>query len=285
MDLTNEEKWILIFILIAVMAAVIYFELRVMRGKAKEVRRASLRRDEAHNALLTTDSVIDVVSREGGDVSKARPIAERAREAYARRDYGRTMDLCESARFELQKCRRPAPMPQDAGTSDGLERLAMEIVGSERRPTHGDTYKGTKLPADEGSGYMGAKFEIGAAKADLQRAAESGLDTSEAKDVLAEAEDEFEGGNYRRALSLAIRARKLLGGPEDADTIPLRPSAVREETEGVALRCTSCSSMVLPDDDFCAQCGAPSGIEAGPECGREHARDDKFCRKCGTKLE
>ena len=285
MDLSYEEKGILIIVLVVVMSLVVYFELRVMRGKAKEVRRASMKRDEAHNALLTTDSVIDVVSREGGDVSQARPIVERAREAYARRDYGRTVDLCESARFELRKCRRPAPEPQEAGQSDDLERLAMEIVGSDKRPSHSDTYKGTKLPADEGTGYMGAKFEIGAARDDLELAAESGADTSEAMKAFTEAEGEFEGGNYQKALSLAIRARKLLSETADADTIPLRPSAVREETEGVALRCTSCSSMVLPDDDFCAQCGAPASIEACPECGREPGRSDKFCRKCGTKLK
>ncbi|UCE45288.1 MAG: zinc ribbon domain-containing protein [Methanobacteriota archaeon] len=284
--LTIEEKWILIIILIAVMTLVVFFEVRIMRGKAKEVRRASQRRDEAHNALLTTDSVLGVVAREGADVDSARTIVNRARDAYSRREYGRTMDLCESARLELRKCKRPTylqPEPE-AEASDDLERLAEEIVRSDVRPSHSDTYKGTKLPADEGSGYMGAKFEVGAAREDLKRAAEEGRDTAEAEETLAGAEAEFEGGNYARALSLAIKARKRLSETADSDTIQLSASGVREETEGEALKCTSCRSMILPDDDFCAQCGAPAKLEPCPECGREPTKTDKFCRKCGTKL-
>ena len=288
MDLSSEEKWILIIILVVVMILVLYFELRIMRGKAKEVRRASLRRDEAHNALITTESVIDVVSRQGSDVGNARPILERARDAYARREYGRTIDLCDSARLELRK---GAPAPRQAkadayegDASDDLERLAMDIVRSDRRPSHSDTYKGTKLPADEGSGYMSAKFELGAARDEIEQAIEEGRDTAEAEEMLANADGEFEDGNYQKALSMAVKARKLLSEAADSDTIPLRPAAVREESEGEAQKCTSCRSMILPDDDFCAQCGAPAKLEPCPECGKEPGKNDRFCRKCGAKL-
>lgn len=286
MALTDDERLILTAVLIVLMALVLLYEIKVMRGKAKEVRRRSLRKDEAHNAIHTTDSVLDVVRREGADVSNARALADEAREAFARREYGRTMDLCDSAKLELRKCRQPIRPEQepDAEASDDLERLAMEIVGSDRGPSHSDTYKGTKLPADEGSRYMGAKFEIGAARSELEQAAENGKDTTETEEMLAKAEDEFEGGNYSRALSLAMKTRKQLSEAANFDATPLKPPAVREETEGDGLKCTSCRSMVLPDDDFCAQCGAPAKMEPCPECGREPSRYDRFCRKCGTKL-
>jgi hypothetical protein len=282
--LTNDEKLILTAALLLLMALVIIYELKVMRGKAKEVRRASLRKDEAHNAVHTMTSVVDVVARQGADVGKARVMAKRAREAYTRGDYSQTMSLCESAKIELAKCRRETES-EESKPGDALELLATEIVGSERRPSHSDSYRGTKLPTDEGSGYMAAKFEMGTARDDLGRAAENGKETGDAEETLSKAEDEFERGNYSRALSLAVKVRKCLSEAVDSDTIPLRPSGVREETDGVALRCTSCSSMVLPDDDFCSQCGAPSAKELRcPECDREVAQKDKFCRKCGTKV-
>ena len=282
--LTTEDKWILTIALLVLMALVIIYELKVMRGKAKEVKVANLRKDNAHNAVHTMTSVVDVVSRQGADVGKARVIVKRAREAYARGDFSQTMSLCDSAKIELAKCRRQKE-PEESEPADALELLATEIVSSERRPSQSDSYRGTKLPADQGSGYLAAKFEMGTARDELEQAAEDGRETDDAKEILSKAEAEFERGSYSRALSLAVKARKSLCEATDSDTIPLSPSGVREETEGVALRCTSCSSMVLPDDDFCSQCGAPAAIELRcPECNREVAQKDKFCRKCGTKV-
>jgi len=282
--LTNDDKWILTIALLFLMVLIIIYELKVMRGKAKEVKRANLRKDQAHNAVHTMTSVVDVVSRQGADVGKARVMVKRAREAFTEGDYSQTMRLCESAKIELAKCRQQKE-PEGSEPGDALELLATEIVDSERRQSQSDSYRGTKLPADQGSGYMAAKFEMGTARDELGRAAENGKETGDAEEMLSKAEDEFERGNYPRALSLAVKARKSLSNAADSDTIPLSPSGVREETEGVALRCTSCSSMVLPDDDFCSQCGAPATKELRcPECDREVALKDKFCRKCGTKV-
>ncbi len=283
--LTEQDKLILTAILVTLMALVVIYELKVMRGKAKEVRRANLRKDEAHNAVHTMTSVVDVVARQGGDVGKARSMVKKAREAYSQRDYSQAMSLCETAKLELERCRREKEPAGEDAPSDALELLATEIVSSDRSPSQSDTYKGTKLPGDEGSGYMAAKFELTTAKDELDQAAEGGKDTDDAEKALSKAEEEFERGNYARALSMAVKARKSLREAIDSDAIPLSPSGVREETEGVALRCTSCSSMVLPDDDFCGQCGAPAAKEIRcPDCGREVAQKDKFCRKCGTKV-
>ena len=305
MALTIEEKLILSVVLIVVMILVVYYELRVMRGKAKTVRAVNLRKDEAHNAILTTRSVIDVVERDGTDVGSARVVFNRARDAMARGDFDGATELCESARIELMKCRQPSEVrarkqAPPAASVDDLEKLAEEIVKSDRRPSTADSYKGTKLPVNEDSGYMSAKFEITAAKGDMGSAAERGKDVSKAKPLLKMADSEFEAGNYPRALSLAVKARKELGNAVADDTIPLmkRKSAplagecvedvttMSEAQERAAvLKCESCSSMVLPDDVFCGHCGA-SVIEERvcPECGRRSDPKDKFCRKCGASL-
>jgi len=301
--LTTDEKMILLSVLVIVMALVVYYELRVMRGKAKEVRAASQRKDEAHNAVLTTRSILDVVEREGTDVSTARAVLLRARDAMARGDYDRATDLCESARVELMSCRQKVedrPLPRAAAVDDGddLERLADEIVGSEKRPPRADSYRGTKLPVGEGSGYLGAKFEISAAKDEIGLSAKRGRDINEAKALLKMAESEFESGNYSRSLSLAVKARKELGAGASSDTIPLRippkTPLSGECTEDVAdmtddearhLKCGSCSSMIMPDDVFCGYCGAPSTRERKcAKCGRVSDPKDRFCRSCGSEL-
>jgi hypothetical protein len=301
--LTTEDKLILSAILVILMILVLYYELRVLRGKAKGVRAVNQRKDEAHNAVLTTRSVIDVVERGGADVSDARALFNRARDAMARGDFDGATDLCESARLELMKCRQPVERKvrkqavPTAGTDD-LERLAEEIVKSDRRPSHADSYKGTKLPVDENSGQLGAKFEITAARGEVGAAAGQGKDISKAKSLIKMAESEFEAANYPKALSLAVKARKELGAASAEDTIPLRVAprvpvagecvedvAVMSEDQATGLKCESCSSMILPDDVFCGHCGAPAVEErACPKCGRRSDQNDKFCRKCGTTL-
>ena len=112
---------------------------------------------------------------------------------------------------------------------------------------------------------------------------------------MRKAKTEFESGNYAKALSLAVRARKSLSVAASSDTIPLRKAPeVAEELEDIAgsaegakveMRCVSCNSMVLPDDMFCATCGAPSAGELTcPSCGQVAKSGDRFCRKCGGSL-
>ena len=289
--LTNEDKIILLGVLVVVMVLVLYFEVRVMRGRAKEVRRASLRKDEAFNALLTTRSIMNVMEREGGDVGGVRTVINRAREAMDRGEYNRAMDLCASAKEELMKCRRADGTAQPRGGEESpfdLDDLADEIVPSsrERGGGTGDYYAGTKLSLNEGSGYLSAKFEIGTAKDELESMVSSGGDASEAEDLISQAQREFDEGRYSKALSLAVKARRGISEAAAADAIPLSPSGVKEEDakSGGEWKCRSCRSMMLPDDEFCSQCGAPARNKC-PKCGHESGEGDKFCRKCGADLQ
>jgi len=301
--LTTDEKLLLSVVLVVIMIFVVYYELRVMRGRTKQVRIAGQRKDEAYNAVITTRSVMDVIEREGADVSSAQAILNRARDAMARGDFGRATDLCESARVEMMKCRQPRQRPVrrsagPEGVADDLELLAEKIVGSDARPSHSNTYKGTKLAVDESSGYLSARFELTAAKDEIGRAAEHGKDLKKAKSFLKMAESEFEAANYPKAMSLAVKVRKELDGGVAADTIPLKAKsktplagecvedvASMPEAQAAKLKCSSCSSMVLPDDVFCGHCGSPATRERTcPKCGRRSDGRDRFCRKCGTEL-
>jgi len=303
MALTTDEKLLLIVVLVVVMAFVLYYEIRVMRGRTKEVRISRQRKDEAHNAVLTTRSVMDVIEREGADVSSARVILNRARDAMARGDFGRATDHCESARAELMKCRRPRQRQVRRSAAaeddvDGLEMLAEKIVGSDARPSHSDTDKGTTLAVDESSGYLSARFELTAAKDEIGKTTLPREDFMKVKSLLKRAESEFESANYPKALSLAVKIRKELGGTGAIDTIPLKVTsktplagecvedvASISEEQAAKLKCSSCSSMVLPDDVFCGHCGAPAaGERTCPKCGTRSDGKDRFCRKCGTEI-
>ena len=300
MALTGEEKLVLTAVLVLIMALVLFFELRVMRGKAKQARKANQRKDEAYNAVLTTRSVMNVLEREGVDTAKARAIFDRARDCMASGEYGRTMDLCESARAELMKCRQTAagPAERDGELNDELDRLASDIVRSDDRPSRSNEYKGTKLPVEEGSGYLSAKFELETARDEISDS-RTGKVPPEARSLLARAEKEFETANYPKALSLAVRARKAMCPDAAVDAIPLMKRspvggagkevedlAEVEDADAVERRCASCNSMVLPDDVFCATCGAPSSrVRECASCGRQAKASDRFCRKCGKALE
>ena len=299
MALTGEEKLFLTGVLVVLMVFVILFELRVMRGKAKEARKVSQRKDEAYNSILTTRSVMNVLEREGVDTAKARAIFDRAQYYLSSGQYGRTMDLCESARTELMKCRQTVsgPAENDGELNDELDRLASDIIRSNDRPSSSAEYKGTRLPVEEGSGYLSAKFEMDTARDEISRAPAAKV-PPEARSLLAKAEKAFEAADYQKALSFAVRARKAACSDAAFDSIPLRkhtpvPASADktedisevEDAAAVENRCTSCNSMIMPDDVFCATCGAPAArARVCASCGQEAKATDRFCRKCGKEL-
>ena len=297
MALTEDEKLILIAVLAIVMIFVLYFEFRVMRGRARTSRNVSIRRDEAFNAVLTCRSVMNVLERQGSNVTEARSMVDRAKRHMDRGEYETAIDLCDRAREELTRSRSGGPprkqlAPREEGRE--LEFVAEEIV-SERGPRvrADESYQGTKLEPQSGPNYLVAKFEIGTASDEISRATQEGMDTSSAADLLKSAQAEFDSGNYTKALSLAVKAKKAASPRATEETIPLRkvPKSMAPdmemdyEAQDVVDVCSSCGSSLDSDDDFCGSCGAKRAkARVCNVCGREAAGGDKFCRKCGARV-
>ena len=296
--LSTNEKYILVAILAAIMLFVIFFEMRYMRGKAKVVKHAALKKDEAYNAVLTTRSVINVMQRQGAETRAAQTMVGAARQAMDRGDYDRCMDLCEKARDELTSPSRKISEPvegheDDVVEKERFEKVAKSILSAKNRTsTKTDSYKGTKLSVESDGNFMSAKFEINTAKSDLRKAVESGLDTSEAQDLMTEAEAAFVVGSYTKALSLAVKARKAVSAEAEGETIPLR-AGVEPEAEPTAeemsirpsWECGHCGAPLGADDTFCHKCGARVERErACSSCGTKARSEDTFCRKCGSKI-
>jgi len=298
--LTSDEKYILVAILAAIMLFVIFFEMRYMRGKAKVVRHAALKKDEAYNAVLTTRSVINVMQRQGAETRTAQTMVGAAKQAMEQGDYDQCMDLCEKARDELTSPSRKTAEPaegheDDAVEKERFEKVAESILAAKNRPSKTDSYKGTKLTVDSDGNFMSAKFEINTAKSDIRKAVESGLDTSEAQNLMTEAEAAFVVGSYTKALSLAVKARKAVSAEAEGETIPLRAGKEPEEPEAeptaeeMSVRptweCGHCGAPLGADDTFCHKCGARVERErVCGSCGTKGRSEDTFCRKCGSKI-
>ena len=300
MALTTDEKYILVAILAAIMLFVIFFEMRYMRGKAKVVRHAALKKDEAFNAVLTTRSVINVMQRQGAETREAQTMVGAAKQAMERGDFDRCMDLCEKARDELTSPSRKIAEPAEGNEDDAVEKerfekVAESILLAKNRPSKTDSYKGTKLTVDSDGNFMSAKFEINTAKSDIRKAVENGQNTSEAQNLMTEAEGAFVVGSYTKALSLAVKARKAVSAEAEGETIPLRAGKEPEEPEAEPTpeetstrstwECGQCGAPLEADDTFCHKCGAKVERQRiCGSCGTKGRSEDTFCRKCGSKI-
>jgi ribosomal protein L40E len=298
--LTTDEKYILVAILAAIMIFVVFFEMRYMRGKAKVVRHAAQKKDEAYNAILTTRSVVNVMQRQGAETRTAQNMVGAAKQAMEQGDYDRCMDLCEKARDEMISPSRKVSEPaggheDDVVEKERFEKVAESILAARSQTSKTDSYKGTKLAVDPDGNFMSAKFEINTAKSDIRKAVESGLDTSDAQDLMTDAEAAFVVGSYTKALSLAVRARKAVNAEAEEETIPLRSGEEPEEpaaeptAEEMSIssrwECSHCGAPLEADDTFCHKCGTRVEREkVCDSCGTKARSEDTFCRKCGSKI-
>lgn len=296
MALTEGERIILLAIFAVLMILVLFFELRVMRGKSKASRKMNARRDEAYNSILTCRSVINVLERQGSNVREARALVDKAKVAMQRGEHETAIDLCEKARDELTAARSQSPGAARKAREDRVDggSVAEEVISAPvRRPFGEEVYSGSRLEVQGGPNYLVAKFELNTARDEISRAGRQGGDVSVASDTLQRAQAEFDSGNYQKALSLAVKAKKA-ASPQGADeSIPLRRSQRTEAPSGdidgeaseVVDVCPSCGSEICADDAFCGSCGKRREKErVCPSCGRVASDNDRFCRKCGNRV-
>jgi RNA polymerase subunit RPABC4/transcription elongation factor Spt4 len=303
----TSDKIILLIVLALLFFFVVYFELRILRTKSKEVRRASLAKDEAFNAVLTTRSVIVALQRQGTNADKAQRLVDEAKLKLQRGDYKSCKDLCDEAKTELtnpgqtrapnktRSLKAAASSDEAEPDRDALLRMADEIVSSGDSRKTSDLYAGTRLQTDQDGNYLSARFEINKAKSDIQSAYDRGDDTSVAQNLLTDAEKAFAAGTYTKALSLAIKSRKSVHQVAENETIKLKTGPETDESarttaeeisERSADACRSCGAVLDPDDAFCHKCGTRVDFERECEaCGTVAKAEDTFCRKCGSKMD
>jgi membrane protease subunit (stomatin/prohibitin family) len=160
---------------------------------------------------------------------------------------------------------------------------------------------------------MQSKFMISAAEGSIRSATSKGRDVSAADRALMQARAAFEAKEFGKALSHALKAKKMAeglpagaqqdGGAGVTDVgAPMtegverwkeenppakgasRVSSEKGPTESLA--CPDCSAAVSTDDAFCRKCGGKLEFQlACPGCGADIENLDAFCRRCGAKLK
>lgn len=276
MALTLEATIAIAAIGTAVLAAVVYFERRYMRSRRKDRIDLSLMKDDAYNALITTQAVANSLQEQGRKTEEADRLLLQAQSAYRRQDYATCKDLADKARDALRRTR--------ASESDTLKEIAsgpVEVsVNEQTAPIH----EIKKLPQN----YLESKFMIEAARMCIDDALGKGAEVKDAEGFLAVAKQCFERTEYTEALKQALRAKRSAEGLKVAAAIEVGPPTEREEApaDRKGAECGQCGGSVDDEDNFCRQCGAKIvRTPKCPSCSSEVEESDRFCRKCGTNLK
>ncbi|MFH0816301.1 MAG: zinc ribbon domain-containing protein [Methanobacteriota archaeon] len=303
--------------LLVAMVVVILFELWLLRRRRRakySPRRYNFNSsddfDEAHNAIASTEKISAILKAQGVDTGEADAALGEARRAHSRGDSGYAIARANAARVTLMSAKKysisaqtPLKPTQDLFTAPAPEAEAEQgyepISQSPEEIPKGSM---PKLPDN----YLQSKFMLTTAEDSIRAADGCGKDVSSARRMLAQAQSAFGRGDYGKALSLALKAKKLaeglpsgpaagesgpavtdVGAPTAEnverwkDENPMAPS----EPDAEEMVCPDCNGQVTQDDAFCRKCGAKLQFQLlCPGCGIELEKGDAFCRKCGAKL-
>lgn len=292
--MADETTTIIMVVLVFVMIAVTWLELRVLRKKAKSRRERSDRRpeelqDEAHNALITTRAIASSLAERGGIQSEeVDSMLHEAQIAYDRRNYRVALDLTGKSKERLMALRAA-----QAAHGDVTKLETLSTLEESEEPTTKEVLQKQYPP-----NLVQSRFSISVAEASIESAEAAGRDATPAKALLNAARSRFEAQDYGGALSIARQAEKSARGePVAATPAPLvvaAPAAVKEPAApnppkpaavAVGSACPSCGAPMKPDDAFCRKCGTRAVLTNCPACGASLLADDAFCRKCGTRLQ
>ena len=239
--------------------------------------------DKAHNLISTTESISSTLAGQGVNTTEANSIIANAKKFERIGDYSSAIERAEAAKLALIRAKREREV--GATPAPAVKQTAAESEPMEEEQVEEDVVDLSKLPKN----YMQAKFMLSSAKDLLDR---KGITGGEAYDFYTEAKERFDAEDYSKALTLAIKAERLL----DSDTVDLigeeeaeekAPSDEGDEEEVIEVMvCPECDAEVSGDDAFCRSCGEKLEFDTScPGCDADIESDDKFCRKCGHKLD
>ena len=257
-----------LIILLIVLGAVIYFELRFMRSRNKDYVKQVMEKDEVHNAITTTQAIASSLRQRGRDTKEAENILSLAESAYIRKDLSAAKGLAMKARDILVSLPVVAIAP-----------IAQEAPVEQPDPERKTVQEVKKLEPH----MLESRFIINSCRDRLRSCSESGMDVKEAEGHLTMAERSFEEKKYDEALKEGMKARRLLC-ESSSDTAEPVKDAVIVKIPKPETKCEKCSATVNSDDLFCRKCGAPIIMKRScAHCQAEMGDGDVFCPKCGRR--
>jgi hypothetical protein len=309
----GEQLQILIGV---IMVVVVIFELWLLRRRRKTKTIRTFKpedSDDSYNTITSTERIADIMRNQGVDTEEADDLLRQAKRAQARGEYEVAAARANAAKNSMMTSKRyTASTKVETKPTMDLTALpepeTVDAVEDERPVEQEPVDKTPKLPEN----FMQAKFMLGTAKESIESARSAGRNTSEAVKALKDAAEQFKSEQYGKALSMALKAKKLAEGlpvtplktqegvqpvtdlstpaPESVASWKAEVAAQGGKLEHVSepetLTCPNCETSVTSDDAFCRKCGTKLEFAIiCPGCGMELERDDAFCRKCGTKAK
>lgn len=291
----------------------LYFE----KTKPSRIKQAKRDRgldieDEAYNSVMSTKSIASIMKRNGEDVTSAEITIERAEMALEAGNFSRAKNLADEARDKLDSVREEGVIYSSTPASSSTKRAytleslpdispAEEDLDEKTRELEEQKERLERLPDN----YMESQFEIEVARDMVKKEGDE-----QARRLLDIAEKKFQEGDYTTALSYSIKCKKsidedragLLAGQtigkkkketiveETPESGTLRKETVIKEERLDKTRggyyCQECGNPVSREDKFCNKCGAKVEIvETCPQCGVEIDPDDNFCSLCGYEVK
>jgi hypothetical protein len=282
-DLLGNPSFYVLLIVLVILAVLTYFEMKFVKRKRLERVQAKARLDDIYNQIVTARAVSSAIKGQGRNTKEADLALLEADSAYTRGNYTEAAAAAERAK-ELLRRAKDAPDP-----SMQFEALARQST-KEKPPEECELpfQETKKLPKN----YMESKFMICSVRDQVESAAGSGADVSQARESLKQADEAFAREDYTEALKNALKAKKVIDGGEapkaqasvkELASIEKVPSAVVVKPN--VSKCEKCSTELDPDDMFCPKCGARVERDIRcPRCANKVRVDDAYCRKCGLPL-
>ena len=282
--MTPEEQTGLTIFFAILFAVTIYLELKIRKiGFGKKVVSSRIKKDQAYNALHTTKAVRNKLRIDRVNTAKADYMIQKAETALDDHDYDSCMDVCRKAREELLKSKRDGSVLSDESPAkDEASEELPEI------PTKAELIRPQAAGVDN-TALLSAKFELKAAKADIEAfLGDTGI-RNRAAQLVKEAEKQLDGRDFQRSLSASFRARKIMSGEVVEEKPPAKEPAKIEEAKKPGNeqdgKCGSCSAALESDDVFCHSCGTSLKARKCESCGADLKGFETFCRKCGKPAQ
>jgi len=316
MDLDPLMWSALLILLIGGFGLVLYLELRYMRRKLRSRMNTRLLKDDAYNSLITTKAIARILKKRGDNTASAEILLLKAEGAYERGEYALCKEMVEKAKSSLEAVRSQEREGEIEATPAGKEAVKsadeMSIEREEQREEEQREQeelmtlyeKEKRLPEN----YLQSKFMIARVRSTIEPLSTT-MDVSEARNLLGQAEISFRAGEYTEAFKFACRAKRNLDSvagsmgkldgleliriersegetPSPGEPCDESEEAVEEkEGESVYLLCAECGAVLSEEDRFCGKCGARVEKKLKcPSCGAMSKAGDRFCRQCGHQL-
>ncbi|MFW6040263.1 MAG: zinc ribbon domain-containing protein [Thermoplasmatota archaeon] len=303
-----EAIWILIGVvvfLIGTSVAVLLYLNRTKEKKIRKIRESSglNPKNEAYNTVKSTQSIAGLMKGDGENTEEVDILLDRAQMALDSGNHSKAKQLAEKARDKLGAIKQDKDENEISTERTYMKKLRKKKEDTPDRydvDTHIKLEKQKEKIMNFPDNYLESKFELNQAK-DLIDEQEG---STESKELLREAEKQFEEGDYTEALRLSIRCKKMINEKQTGligvakkeedkvvtdDKVEKSEFSERVEKKGEhpkkQIVCPECGYEVGRDDKFCRNCGVElaSSMKC-PSCGSEVNKEDNYCPRCGTEI-